>query len=52
MDELIVDYGKPVAEIYTDVAIKLLKISQNLISLSQVQPSGPRQPGLPSWVPD
>ena len=54
-DDLSVDYGKPVAGIYTDVARELIKTSQNLMTLSQVQPCGPRQPGLPglpSWAPD
>ncbi|PVH88070.1 hypothetical protein DL98DRAFT_566439 [Cadophora sp. DSE1049] len=34
-EELRLDYGKPMSEIYTDTARKLIKISQTLIILSQ-----------------
>ncbi|KAH7382773.1 heterokaryon incompatibility protein-domain-containing protein [Cadophora sp. MPI-SDFR-AT-0126] len=47
-----VDYGKSVFEIYTETARKLIKMTQNLMILSQVPICGASQPGLPSWVPD
>jgi Heterokaryon incompatibility protein (HET) len=48
-----IDYHPDTAEIYTDVAISMLKRSADLALLSVPHPSTPsRVAGLPSWVPD
>ncbi|OBT60746.1 hypothetical protein VE03_10875 [Pseudogymnoascus sp. 23342-1-I1] len=55
--ELVVDYRKSVAEVYTDVAILEINASANLDIITQnpfqgFSSSAERLPNLPSWVPD
>jgi len=50
------DYSKSVEEVFTDCAVFLLELSQNLALLSFVEDRSCRSPelldNLPSWVPD
>lgn len=49
----IIDYGKPVAELYRDVTGNLIQSQRSLTLLSSVEDISDRRiHGLPSWVPD
>lgn len=50
---IVVDYERPVAEVYADAARHIMEAGHcvNLLSLVQ-DPQHRNQPGLPSWVPD
>ncbi|EON67477.1 hypothetical protein W97_06731 [Coniosporium apollinis CBS 100218] len=53
-ESVVVDYDTPVRRVYQNAAATIIKDSRNLDLLLDCHPitTGPRLPGLPSWVPD
>lgn len=46
------DYTRPVASVFTEVAVKLLQVNKDANFLATCELSSKSLPDLPSWVPD